>query len=257
LSKRNRRKRPRFHRRTTPGAAPGVVAVDPRASKPRVVATSYGVDDVEQVEVKRIHDIAQLRGRRQVLWVDVEGLGDAETIRHLGRMFGLHSLALEDVVNVHQQVKVENYGDHLFLVGRLVDDTEHGHTEQVSVFLGKDFVVTFQESPGDWLAPVRERVRNPHSRRRRRCCWPRRCSRRWDTRRLGTAHQTDLRGRSPGVPDLRLGDEGDRLHHRARCDRRNSPAPRAQGGAGGAGAAELKECRTTRSGSEFTRCVRG
>jgi magnesium transporter len=145
-----------------------VIAVDPHAAKPRIVATSYGPHDVEQVEITRIEAIAELRGRRKVLWIDVAGLGDAETIRELGRRFGLHSLALEDVVNVHQQVKVEDYGNHLFIVGRLVDDTEHGRTEQVSVFLGKDFVITFQEWAGDWLAPVRDRLRDPQSQLRAR-----------------------------------------------------------------------------------------
>jgi magnesium transporter len=163
-----RRSRRRFHRRTAPGAAPGVIAVDPHAPKSRVLVTSYGPHDVEEVEVERIDEITQLHGRLKVLWVDVEGLGDAEKIRQLGQLFGLHALALEDVVNVHQQVKIEDYGDHLFIVGRLVDDSEHAHTEQVSIFLGTDFVVTFQERPGDCLAPVRERLRNPRSHLRQR-----------------------------------------------------------------------------------------
>ena len=55
-----------------------------------------------------------------VIWVNVEGLGDAETIERLGAFFGLHPLALEDVVNAHQQAKVEDYGDHLFIVARMV-----------------------------------------------------------------------------------------------------------------------------------------
>ncbi|MFV8818385.1 magnesium/cobalt transporter CorA [Haliea sp. E17] len=153
----------RFHRRTKPGAAPGVIAVDPQAPQPHIVATSYGADAVEQLEISDISDINALRGRRAVLWIDVAGLGDAAAIRQIGEIFGLHALALEDVVNVHQQVKLEDYGDHLFIVGRMVDDVGHGRTEQVSIFLGEGFVVTFQQRPGDWLAPLRQRLADSRS----------------------------------------------------------------------------------------------
>ena len=168
MPKHPRHQRRRFHRRTTPGAAPGLIAVDPRAPAPRVRATSFGPDEVEQVEVERIDDIAPLRGRRTVLWVDVEGLGDAETLGQIARLFDVHPLAMEDVVNVHQQVKVEDYGDQLFLVGRLVDDSAHARTEQISLVLGKDFLVTFQERPGDCLAPLRDRLGDSHSHLRQR-----------------------------------------------------------------------------------------
>ncbi|MCR9295123.1 MAG: magnesium/cobalt transporter CorA [bacterium] len=166
MSKKQRRKR--FHRRTTPGDAPGVIAVDPQAATPRILAISYGPDDFQQTETRRMDDIAKLRGKQRVLWLHIEGLGDARIIHQLGELFSLHMLALEDVVNLHQQVKVEDYGDHLFLIGRLANDSEHGHTEQISLFLGKDFLITFQEQSSDWLDPVRKRLADANSQLRLR-----------------------------------------------------------------------------------------
>jgi len=121
---------------------------------------AYGPGEaVEQT----IADPAQVRDYLQqwrVTWVNVEGLGDAGIIRCLGDTFGLHSLALEDVVNVHQRAKVERYGEHDFIVARMPRVCENVETEQVSIFLGKNFVLTFQEGyPGDVFDPVRERLR--------------------------------------------------------------------------------------------------
>lgn len=163
-----RQQKKRFHRQTQPGAKPGLIAVSPDAPTPRLLVTSYNEDHLEQVKVSGLDEIHRLRERRGVLWIDVEGLGDAELIRHIGKLFGLHSLALEDVANVHQQAKVEDYGEHLYVVCRLVDDTKQGRTGQVSLFIGKDFVITFQERAGSWLAPLRQRLEDPHSQLRYR-----------------------------------------------------------------------------------------
>jgi magnesium transporter len=81
-----------------------------------------------------------------VTWVSVEGLGDAAMIKKLGAHLNLHPLALEDVVNVHQRPKVDNYGDQLFVVMRADGSDEGFDTRQIGMFLGKRYVVSFQES---------------------------------------------------------------------------------------------------------------
>jgi magnesium transporter len=91
--------------------------------------------------------------------VNVDGLGDVGLIAALGEIFGLHRLALEDVVNTHQRAKVDVFGDHIYIVTREVELTDHVDTDQISLFLGKKFVVTFQERHGDCFGPVRARIR--------------------------------------------------------------------------------------------------
>jgi len=95
-----------------------------------------------------------------VTWVNVEGLGDVEVIKQLADIFGLHWLALEDVLQVDQRAKVEQYGNHHFIVARMIMLRELLETEQISMFLGQNFILTFQEGlPGDCLEVVRERLR--------------------------------------------------------------------------------------------------
>src|SRR4029453_13896939 len=86
--------------------------------------------------------------------------GDALTLEQLADLFQLHPLAMEDVVNTHQRAKVDQFGELTFIVTHMVELSEHFQTEQVSLFLGPNFVITFQERPGwDCLEPVRERIR--------------------------------------------------------------------------------------------------
>jgi magnesium transporter len=93
--------------------------------------------------------------------VDIDGVGDAETVRRIADVFGMHVLAQEDVLNPTQRPKVELYGEHLFVVSRMLSiEEDRLASEQLSLFLGPGFVLTFQQQrPGDCLAGVRERLR--------------------------------------------------------------------------------------------------
>ncbi len=187
-----------FRRRTKPGEAPGSFRVDPQAPAPVIDVIAYGPapEQVEEITGCDLEALPDLIRRYPVTWINVDGLGDAAVIERLGEIFGLHSLALEDVVHVHQRAKVEEYDDNLFVVARMAwfpnngkpfengsqrepDDPAAGRdqknvseevrpdTEQVSLFLGKNFVLTFQERPGsDSFEPVRNRLRRRRGRLR-------------------------------------------------------------------------------------------
>lgn len=149
-----------FRRRTPPGASPGTVVSEPTAPPTEIRVIAYGPEQILEEDVDRPARLSEYVGRYPVTWVNVEGLRDAGTIQEIGRIFGLHPLALEDVVNVHQRAKVEEFSDHLFIVARMVWPDEQLESEQISIFLGQNYVVTFQEGrPGDCLEPVRERLR--------------------------------------------------------------------------------------------------
>ncbi|HMB68541.1 MAG TPA: magnesium/cobalt transporter CorA, partial [bacterium] len=131
---------------------------DPNAPPPQISVIAYDGDQYVDLEVRDPESLRELRRKFPVTWVNVNGLGDSDLLELIGDVFGLHRLALEDVINVGQRPKVEDYGDHLFLVTRmpLGDGTR---TEQAAMFLGKDFLLTFQETPGDPLDTVRSRIR--------------------------------------------------------------------------------------------------
>jgi magnesium transporter len=153
-------------RRTLPGAAPGTIAVDPQAPAPVVSVLAYGPDDYIEEAVEDLAVLPDYLERWPVCWVNVCGLGDAATLEDLGRIFDLHPLVLEDIVNVHQRPKVEDYEGQLFVVTRMVYLAERLETEQLSIVLGSRFVVTFQERQGDILDPLRERIRSGRGIRR-------------------------------------------------------------------------------------------
>jgi magnesium transporter len=155
-----RRKRARRRKkRVTLGAAPGHLRIDPAAIKSTVQTISYGPDSVTESEVADLGTLPDMRGKLPVLWVNVDGIADAATLQRIGELFGIHRLALEDVANVPQRPKVETYGGLLFVVLQMATVQSSPHNEQVSLFLGPDFVITFQERRGDCLNPVRERIR--------------------------------------------------------------------------------------------------
>jgi len=121
---------------------------------------AYGPDALEEQTVESVGELEAFIGKWPVTWINVNGLGNEETLRQLGAMFELHPLALEDVVSLRQRSKVDDYDDMLYTAMRMLSFNEGRLTaEQVSFFLGRNFVLTFQEIEGDCLDPVRERLR--------------------------------------------------------------------------------------------------
>lgn len=154
-----------FHRRRSiPGSAPGTLAAAPDARPPAIRIIAYGPDGVIDREHADPDEIAALRAQWPVIWVDVDGLGDVALLRRLGAEFGLHPLALEDVLSTHQRPKVESYGDHLFIVTQMAETVRPFVAEQLSLFLGTGFVLSFQERPGDCFDPIRQRIQGSSGR---------------------------------------------------------------------------------------------
>lgn len=147
---------------TPPGSTPGTLPSDPDAAVPRVSVIAYGPHEMTEFEVEDLGQLERLRGQYPVLWVNVDGVRHADTVNRIGDIFCLHRLALEDVGHIGQQTKSEAFSDHLFLVARMVRLCPGLDLEQVSVFVGNDYLVSFQERSGDPLKPVRDRIR--HSR---------------------------------------------------------------------------------------------
>ncbi len=157
---------PQTNLRTQPGARPGTVTVKPDAPPPEIRVIRFGPDTIDDQEQVDVEDLPELIGAYPVTWVNVNGLGDADVIKKIGKLFSIHRLALEDVVNVHQRAKVEDYENHLFIVARmvsLIEDSKSGsrrlQSEQLSLFLGPNFVLTWQERPGDCFESVRQRLK--------------------------------------------------------------------------------------------------
>ena len=133
---------------------------EPGATPPAVEVIAYAPLEFTESPVADWELLRSMRGKWPVVWVNVYGVAHAPTLSAIGDIFGLHRLALEDLGDVQQRSKVEQYGDDtLFVITRMARLTPALDLEQISVFLGRDFVVTFQERPGDVLDPLRQRIR--------------------------------------------------------------------------------------------------
>ncbi len=143
-----------------PGGAPGTLEAPEGALAPEAQIICYGPENLEEIAFGSVEDIPALLDKWPLVWINVSGLADVNLIEKLGQQFNIHPLALEDVVHIPQRAKVEEFENCLFAVFRMAVCEGDSHAlEQVSLFLGKNFVLTFQERPGDVFEPVRERIR--------------------------------------------------------------------------------------------------
>jgi magnesium transporter len=153
-------------RKSIPGESPGTLRLEKEVVRRKPVITLIEYDRA-QLEERVIEDTAELLphfDNQRVTWINIDGLGDIEVLRALGSRFNLHPLALEDVLDTFQRPKVEQYDNYLFLVAHMIylDRGQVMCGEQVSMFLGKHFLITLQEEAEfDVFEPVRARIRIP------------------------------------------------------------------------------------------------
>lgn len=147
----------RFHK---PGTAPGTLsAPEKRVEQVRVTVIDYGPGHLEEKTISRVEELFPYRDSPTTTWINIEGLHDVALLEAIGKHFGFHPLALEDVLNCGQRPKIEDYGTHHFLVMKSLIHQAVLATEQISFFLSGHFVITLQEVPGDSFDQVRERIR--------------------------------------------------------------------------------------------------
>ncbi len=124
----------------------------------------YNSDHFEEKKIKDITECFSYKNTPGVTWIDIEGLNKIDVLESLGKEYGLHPLVMEDIINTDQRPKMEEYDDYVYIVVKMIHlhkETNELHTEQVSIILGSNFVITFQEGmKGDTFNSIRERIRS-------------------------------------------------------------------------------------------------
>ena len=141
-----------------------------KTEKVRINILDYDEAQFEEEEAKTIEESFPFKDKPTVTWIDIEGIHQVEIIEKLGSHFGLHPLLLEDILNTDQRPKMEDYGDYIFIVLKMLylgEANNEIEAEQVSLILGSNFVISFQEREGDAFDPVRDRIRNAKGRIRK------------------------------------------------------------------------------------------
>ena len=150
------------------GMAPGTLVHvgEVKIQKPAVTLIEYSQEGLEERALDPADLSAYKKPADTKLWLNVHGVHDPELIADIGQAFGLHPLVLEDILNTDQRPKVDAYDDYLYIVTRsFFHDTKQNvlGSEQISLVLGENFVLTFQERPTGSFEPVRERLRKGRS----------------------------------------------------------------------------------------------
>lgn len=147
------------------GLPPGtpVHVGEQKSAEVQITVIDYDRDGCRIVTPAEAGECAAFRNPATVSWINVDGLHQVETIQKICACFDLHALTVEDICNTTQRPKLDIFDDHLFLVARMQSYQPAGHgldSEQFSLVLGRDFVLTFQEKAGDVFDGVRRRITN-------------------------------------------------------------------------------------------------
>ncbi len=154
-----------FKKRTTKvGLPPGTLVHvgEKRAERVRITVSDYDETHFDERRVESVEEAFGFKDTPTVTWINIDGVHDLDLIERLGTHYGVHALVLEDIVNTGQRPKTDDLDDYLFVVLKMLyRGTENNdvQSEQVSLILGNNLVISFQEQQGDVFDPIRDRLR--------------------------------------------------------------------------------------------------
>jgi len=149
------------------GLSPGTPVYTGEKKRNKTIAIEifdYNGEKFTESEFKDIADLGKYNNAETVTWINVDGIHDVEIIKQIAEQFKLHPLVVEDIVNIHQRPKVDHYGEYVYIVLKMVYYNKQNEltVEQVSMIVGKNLVITFQEAgkDGDVFATIRDCIRS-------------------------------------------------------------------------------------------------
>lgn len=164
----------RAHRKP-PGQKPGTAIYTGIQRMDEVIMTVHDFDEqhYDKIPIKKIETSEPFLQSESKTWIQIQGLHDVEKLRSVWDYFELHPLIQEDIVNMSQRPKIEHYSDSVFIVMRMITHKDNGQesqdleTEQVSIVLGKNYVLSFQESDTPVFDPIIKRLEMENTRLRK------------------------------------------------------------------------------------------
>lgn len=141
-----------------------------KTEKVKITIIDYGEVYFQEKVAKNVDECFPLKGKATVRWINIDGIHQIDVIEKIGENFNLHPLILEDILNTEQRPKIEDFEEYIFIVLKMFyyDEKENEiDTQQVSLILGPNFVISFQESERDIFNQVRERIRSGKGRIRK------------------------------------------------------------------------------------------
>lgn len=152
------------------GLAPGTLIHigDKKTSMALINLILYDQIEYSEIQISHLEKAFKLREKGKFYWLDIDGIHDPDIVAAVGEFFNLHPLLQEDILNTEQRPKFDEYDNCLFLVVKSLSYVETKMvTEQISIILGEDFLITFQERASDLFEPIRKRLQNSQGRMRK------------------------------------------------------------------------------------------
>ena len=134
-----------------------------RDEKVKITIVDYSEAKFQEKEVKSVEECFPYKDKSTITWINIDGVHEVKVIEEIGKHFNLHPLILEDIVDTDQRPKIKDFGDYIFIILKMLYCNKKGNAirvEQVSLILGKNYVISFQEREGDVFSFIRERIRN-------------------------------------------------------------------------------------------------
>ena len=156
----------------TKGLPPGTLIHigEKRTEKVKLSVMDYTEAGIEEKELKSVDECFPYKDKPSVTWINIDGVHQLEVIEKIGKNFNLHPLTLEDIVNTEQRPKYEDFESYIFITLKMIYNNsvqQEITAEQISLILGKNFVISFQERVGDVFDPIRNRLRQGKGRIRK------------------------------------------------------------------------------------------
>lgn len=146
------------------GLPPGTLVHigEKHSEKPHIRQISYDESDFLIQEIETPEKYCPTRAAAGVTWINVDGISQTELFQQIGDCFGLHPLVQEDIMNTDQRPKMEDFGDYVYIVLKILsfDNRREIIAEQLSLILGQNFLLSFRERESDIFNPIVERIRN-------------------------------------------------------------------------------------------------
>lgn len=134
-----------------------------RDEKAKISIVDYSKAKFQEKEVKSVRECLPYKDKLTITWINIDGVHEMKVIEEIGKHFNLHPLILEDIVDTDQRPKIKDFVNYIFIILKMLyydkNDNEM-KVEQVSLILGKNYVISFQEREGDVFNSIRERIRN-------------------------------------------------------------------------------------------------
>jgi magnesium transporter len=157
------------------GTSPGslVYIGEQKVDETRITLIDYDEESLQERVIGGIEEAFPLKDLPTITWINIDGLHEIDVIEKIGQHFNIHPLVLEDILNTGQRPKTEEFEDLIFVVLKMLHYNKNSKklgSEQFSLVLGSNFLLTFQEIQGDVFKTVRERIRKPKTRIRKSGC---------------------------------------------------------------------------------------